>query len=111
MLVTNAGFGAVQLALAEGVPIVAAGTTEDKVEVAARVGRSGVGINLRTQRPRPRSIASAVGQVLADDRYRRRAAELQAEIATAGRERGAVDHLEGLLAGRPRVGSTASRSQ
>ena len=53
VLVTNGGFGAVQLALAAGVPIVAAGQTEDKVEVSARVGWSGVGINLRTQTPPP----------------------------------------------------------
>ena len=97
VLVTNAGFGAVQLALAAGVPIIAAGKTEDKVEVAARVGWSGVGINLRTQRPRPESIAGAVRQVLGDDRFRRRAAELQSEIASAGREHAAADELEILL--------------
>lgn len=98
VLVTNAGFGAVQLALAAGVPIVAAGKSEDKVEVAARVGWSGVGIDLRTQRPRPESLAAAVREVLRDERYRRRARELQAEIATAGREHAAADALEQLLA-------------
>lgn len=98
VLVTNAGFGAVQLALAAGVPIVAAGRTEDKVEVAARVGWSGVGINLRTQRPQPESIAAAVHQVLSDDRYRRRAGELQREIAEAVQEQAAADELETLLA-------------
>ena len=96
VLVTNAGFGAIQLALAAGVPIVAAGKTEDKVEVAARVGWSGVGINLRTQRPRQESITAAVRQVLRDDRFRQRAHELQAEIVTAGREQGAAEELEKL---------------
>ncbi len=96
VLVTNAGFGAIQLALAAGVPIVAAGKTEDKVEVAARVGWSGVGINLRTQQPRQESITAAVRQVLRDDRFRQRAHELQAEIASAGREQGAVKELENL---------------
>lgn len=98
VLVTNAGFGAVQLALAAGVPIVAAGKTEDKVEVAARVGWSGVGVDLRTQRPRPESIADAVREVLSEGRYRRRAGELQREIASAGRELAAADELEQLLA-------------
>ncbi len=96
VLVTNAGFGAVQLALAAGVPIVAAGTTEDKVEVSARVGRSGVGINLRTQRPQQQFITAAVRQVLGDDRFRHRAHELQAEIAGAGREDEAARLLEEL---------------
>ena len=70
VLVTNGGFGAVQLALAAGVPIVAAGQTEDKIEVSARVGWSGVGVNLRTQTPRRDFITAAVRQVLADPSYR-----------------------------------------
>ena len=96
VLVTNGGFGAVQLALAEGVPIVAAGQSEDKIEVSARVGHSGVGINLRTQHPRRDFIVAAVRQILDDDRYRRRALELAAEIAAAGRESAAADELEQL---------------
>jgi MGT family glycosyltransferase len=96
-LVTNGGFGAVQLALAEGVPIVAAGQSEDKVEVSARVGWSGVGINLRTQRPRRDFITAAVRQVLTEPRFRRRAAELQAEIRDLGREEAAADELEQLV--------------
>ncbi len=43
VMVTNGGYGAVQRALAAGVPIVAAGRTEDKPEVAARVQHFGVG--------------------------------------------------------------------
>lgn len=39
VMVTNGGFGGVQSALADGVPLVIAGDTEDKPEVAARVGR------------------------------------------------------------------------
>lgn len=101
VLVTNGGFGAIQLALAAGVPIVAGGKTEDKVEVTARVGWSGVGINLRTQRPRQESIAAAVRRVLSDDRYRQRARELRAEIAAAGREQSAAEELEKLCATLP----------
>lgn len=98
VLVTNGGFGAVQLALAAGVPIVAAGQSEDKVEVSARVGWSGVGVNLRTQTPRRDFLTAAVRQVLEDPRYRRRARELQAEIVALGREEGAADALEQVVA-------------
>ena len=105
VLVTNGGFGAVQLALAAGVPIVAAGQTEDKIEVSARVGWSGVGINLRTQTPRQDFITAAVRQVLEDPRYRIRAQELQAEIAAAGREDAAADALEELTVRRAEVGA------
>ena len=36
-MLTNGGYGGVQYALAHGVPLVVAGDTEDKPEVAARV--------------------------------------------------------------------------
>ncbi len=96
--VTNGGFGGLQLALAEGVPVVAAGTTEDKLEVNARVAYAGVGINLRTDRPEPAVIRSAVRRVLTDPTYARRARGLAAEIAAAGRERQAATLLEELAA-------------
>ena len=40
VMVTNGGYGAVQRALSAGVPLVVAGNTEDKPEVAARVAWS-----------------------------------------------------------------------
>ncbi len=83
VLVTNGGYGGVQQALAAGVPIVVAGQTEDKVEVSARVGWSGAGVNLRTQRPRPDRVAGAVRRVLAEPSFRTRARALAAEIADA----------------------------
>ncbi|MGV2827286.1 glycosyltransferase [Myxosarcina sp. GI1(2024)] len=43
-MVTNAGFNGVQTALANGVPMVTAGQSEDKPEICARVEWSGVGI-------------------------------------------------------------------
>ena len=49
VFVTHGGHGGVQLALAHGVPIVAAGRTQENVEVNARVAHAGVGINLRTR--------------------------------------------------------------
>ena len=64
VLVTNGGFGGVQLALAHGVPVVAAGTTEDKAEVSARVARAGVGVALRTDTPTPSQVGTAVREVL-----------------------------------------------
>ena len=51
VMVTNGGFGGVQLALANGVPLVTAGKTEDKMEVNARVAWSGAGVSLRQRHP------------------------------------------------------------
>ena len=81
VFVTNGGFGGVQQALSYGVPIVIAGDTEDKPEVAARVKWSGVGVNLRTGRPTSSDVATAVHAVLGDNNYRARARSQAAAIA------------------------------
>ena len=83
VMVTNGGYGGVQQALANGVPLVVAGDSEDKPEVAARVQWSGAGINLHTGRPSPAMVARAVRRVLARPSYRERARALQAEIAAS----------------------------
>ena len=69
VMVTNGGYGAVQRALSMGVPLVVAGNTEDKPEVAARVAWTGAGINLRTGTPTPGAVRAAVRDVLNDGRY------------------------------------------
>jgi UDP:flavonoid glycosyltransferase YjiC (YdhE family) len=96
LFVTNGGFGGVQLALADGIPIVAAGRTEDKLEVNARIEYAGVGVDLKTQKPTPKQVRNAVRRVLTDDRFQRRARQLRDEIAAAGREHKAASLLEEL---------------
>jgi UDP:flavonoid glycosyltransferase YjiC (YdhE family) len=81
VMVTNGGYGAVQRSVATGVPLVVAGSTEDKPEVAARVAWSGAGMNLKTGTPTPTMIRSAVREILDDGRYLRRARELEAAFA------------------------------
>ena len=94
VFVTNGGYGGVQLALADGVPVVVAGKTEDKIEVAARVAFSGVGINLRTQTPSADQLGRAVRRVLTEPRFAEAAGSLQAEIRAGGREEKAASLLE-----------------
>jgi MGT family glycosyltransferase len=76
-MITNGGYGAVQQALSFGVPLVAAGDTEEKAFTAARVGWTGAGINLGTRRPTPEQIRTAVRTVLADSQYREQAQRLR----------------------------------
>ncbi|MGL5817618.1 MAG: glycosyltransferase [Phycicoccus sp.] len=83
VFVTNGGYGGVQRALAHGVPVVVAGATEDKPEVAARVAWSGVGIDLRSGRPDAETLAAAVREVLASSEYRDAARRVAAEMAAA----------------------------
>ncbi len=64
VLVTNGGYGSVNQAMSFGVPLVAAGLTEDKADVNVRVAWSGVGINLATNTPTPQALRNAVRAVL-----------------------------------------------
>jgi len=83
LFVSNGGYGGVQYSLEHGVPLVVAGTTEDKVEVNARVAWSGVGINLKTDTPKPATIRAAAKRVLASPVYRAAAAAIGTEIAAS----------------------------
>ncbi|WP_373692814.1 glycosyltransferase [Agromyces silvae] len=81
VFVTNGGFGGVQAALAAGVPVVVAGDTEDKPEVAARVAWSGAGIDLATGTPDADAVRRAVDSVLTDPGYRANARRIAADVA------------------------------
>ena len=80
VMVTNGGYGGVQQSLAYGVPLIIAGDSEDKPEVAARVAWTHTGIDLGTGQPEPRAIREAVDRVLADPSYRAQATQMAAEI-------------------------------
>jgi UDP:flavonoid glycosyltransferase YjiC (YdhE family) len=81
LAITNGGFGGAQLLLTHGIPLIVAGDTEDKPEVAGRVAASGAGINLRTGTPSAPALAAAVEAILHDPTYRRQARTLAAEYA------------------------------
>ena len=95
-MVSNGGFGSVQLAIAHGVPMVVAGASEDKKEVTAHVGWSGVGINLRSNRPSPNAVADAVARVLKEPKFRDRTLELQTQTEGTNPAKAAADLLEAL---------------
>lgn len=76
-VVTNGGYGTVQFALGHGLPVVAAGRSEDKPEVCARVAWSGAGVYLRSRVPAPRRLRGAVETVLRDPRYRENAGRIR----------------------------------
>jgi len=100
VMVTNGGYGGVHFALRHGVPLVVAGATEDKVEVSARIGWSGVGVNLATARPSPAQIAAAVDRVLTEPRFAAASARLGQEIGQAPGARGVSRVIDDLLSAR-----------
>jgi UDP:flavonoid glycosyltransferase YjiC (YdhE family) len=102
--VTNGGWGGVLASLAAGVPmVVAAGSAADKPEIAARVARSGGGLNLRTGRPKPSLVARAVQEVLANPAYRERAQQIGSELHQLGGASTAADLVERLARTRAPV--------
>jgi len=97
LMISNGGFGGTQNALAHGIPIVIAGATEDKMEVAARLEYSGAGINLRKQKPSPKKIKKAVKEILSNPVYKQRAKELQSDYANYDAPVLAAELIEGIL--------------
>jgi UDP:flavonoid glycosyltransferase YjiC (YdhE family) len=90
VLVTNGGYGTVSRSFALGVPMVVAGKSEDKAEVAMHVANAGIGINLQTDRATPAAIREAVDAILTTDTYRRRSRAVAAELA-------GIDAVENIL--------------
>jgi MGT family glycosyltransferase len=81
VFITNAGYNGVQQALSWGVPVVAAGASEDKPFVAARLAWTGAGINLETGTPTPEQIRNAVRRILANGEFKKRALAMQESYA------------------------------
>jgi UDP:flavonoid glycosyltransferase YjiC (YdhE family) len=97
--VTNGGYGGLHFAMSHGVPILSAGATEDKPDLAARVTWSGVGIGMRAQRAKPAKVRAAVRRLLDEDRFGARARQIADEMASCDGPARASELLEA-LAGR-----------
>jgi MGT family glycosyltransferase len=97
VLITNGGFGGTQNALACGIPIIIAGATEDKMEVAARLEYSGAGINLRNQKPTSESILKAFRKIMSDHSYKQKAEELKEQYSKFDAPVLAISMIEELL--------------
>jgi MGT family glycosyltransferase len=78
--VTNGGYTGVTTALHHGVPLVQAGSTEEKAEIGARVRWSGVGVRIRATSPSPRRLREAVRVVLRDPAYAAAAGRMGLEL-------------------------------
>ena len=101
LMVTNGGYGGVQYALGNGVPLVVAGRTADKPEVAARVAYTGVGIDLATDHPSTNDVRDAVDRILGDPGYASAASRMAALMAAADPFATIADVLAQLAAGEP----------
>jgi UDP:flavonoid glycosyltransferase YjiC (YdhE family) len=80
VFVSSGGFGSNLAAFLHGVPVVGAGKREGKNDINARIGYNRLGIDLRSERPKPVTIRKAVRRLLDDPIYRTRVAALRAEL-------------------------------
>ena len=80
VFVTGGGFGSTLAAFLHGVPVVGAGKREGKNDINARVGYNRLGIDLRSEHPKPAAIRKAVRRLLDDPTYATRVANLRAEL-------------------------------
>ena len=80
VFVTNGGYGSSLAAFLHGVPVVGAGQREGKNDVNARVGYNRLGIDLRSEHPKPAAIRTAVQTLLQDPTYTTNVAKLRAEL-------------------------------
>lgn len=78
--VTSGGFGSNLVAFLHGVPVVGAGKREGKNDINARVGYNHLGVDLRSERPKPATIRRAVQNLLHDPTYASKVAALRAEL-------------------------------
>ncbi|WYZ38041.1 hypothetical protein EsH8_II_001547 [Colletotrichum jinshuiense] len=79
VFISNAGYGALTHSVRNGVPIVLAGETEEKIEVTMRAVYAGLGVSLATQWPTPDQIRKGVERILQDSKYRKAAVKLKME--------------------------------
>ena len=96
LLLTNGGYGSIQIALAHGVPVVSIGKTEEKPEIANRVNFSGVGIGLKVRVPSEAQIREAVQTVLSTPTYAARAEALRYQLSGLDAARTGAELLEEL---------------
>ncbi|MFA9557759.1 nucleotide disphospho-sugar-binding domain-containing protein [Evansella sp. AB-rgal1] len=97
VMITNAGYGGVHFAIQNGVPLITAGTSEDKPEVSARVEWAGIGINLRTETPSEEQIRSSVRDILMNSSYKNNVSKLQKEFERYDAYQLTVQHLEEIV--------------
>jgi len=79
--VTNGGYGGVLLGIENRLPLVVAGVHEGKNEINARVGYFKLGINLRTETPRPEEMRTAIEEIFSNNMYKNNVTKLAREFS------------------------------
>jgi MGT family glycosyltransferase len=104
VLITHAGLNTTLEAISRGVPMVALARSADQPGNAARIEYAGAGLRGSFHHGTPEQWRRLIERVLTEDRFRRRARELQQAMASAGGAQRAAEIAEqAILSGRPLV--------
>lgn len=98
--ITNGGYGGVMLGIENNLPLVVAGIHEGKNEINARVGFFKLGVNLKTEKPKPEQIRKAVQQVIADKEYKENVEKLSSEFSMYDPNELCTEYVSDLLPAR-----------
>jgi len=79
--ITNGGYGGVMLGIENQLPLVVAGVHEGKNEINARIGYFELGINLKTEWPKPAQVKKAIEEVLSNKKYKENVVKLAKEFS------------------------------
>jgi zeaxanthin glucosyltransferase len=109
MMITHAGMNTMLEAIGRGVPMVALPRSADQSGNSTRIEHAGVGLRASFRHCRPAELRSLVERVLTDDRFRRRAKELQQAMRAAGGVCRAAEITEQALTSRRPVKRQDSR--
>lgn len=78
--------------------MIAAGQSEDKPEISSRIEWIKAGVNLKTNKPKPNQIKSAVDQILGSVLYQQKAQSMKMETMQYNATKLSVELLEKLVA-------------
>ncbi|KAL1853158.1 hypothetical protein Daus18300_011897 [Diaporthe australafricana] len=82
LFISSSGYGGLNHAVVNGVPVVQTGILIDKPDVGRRIEYAGLGVFIPQFPPPADKIRDSVDKVISDEKYRTRALQLQAEAET-----------------------------
>jgi MGT family glycosyltransferase len=95
LVITHAGHGTIMRALAHGLPLICLPMGRDQNDNAAKVAYHGCGLRL-SGKAKPAKIRQAIGRILQDGSFKKKASLLQKEIKASADQDTAIAELERL---------------
>jgi len=98
--ITNGGYGGVMLGIQNKLPVIVAGVHEGKNEIAARIAYFKLGVNLKTEKPKPAQLKKAFEEIFNNPVYKANVHILADEFQTYNPNRIFAKYMIELLSGK-----------